>query len=243
MCAFSSRFGLFSLLRFAIILIAGLCIPCMAATPAPFTAEYKIYFGDWHLGTGTYSFEKIDNEFYAFNFESAMKILLFSDYRKVRSEASIENNRLFPVHYTHERKGTGKDYTDVVSFDKKDKTIKSTSGENTVTSPYDKKFLDGLSVQLQLMLDVQRRDQTFIYHVFENNAVETVIFKKLGKRTLTIDDKQYECLQFEAIRRGGQLVTHIWFAESLNYMPVQMAHFINGSKRFNGKLIRYHEQE
>lgn len=205
----------------------------------PFIAEYKIYFGDWHLGKGVYSFDKIDEERYVFSFKSDMTILMFTDHREVKSEFTQLNNRLYPLQYSHDRKGTGADYFDLVVFDKENKIIKSTARGHTVITDYNKTYLDGLSVQFQLMLDVSRRNQVFTYFVFENNAIEEVRFYKIGKETVIIDGVSYDCVQFEAIRRNGQLKTHIWFAQNLNNMPVQMAHYINGSKRFNGKLIRY----
>ena len=216
-------------------------MPAMASTLTPFKAEYKLFYGDWHLGTGIYSLEKMSEEQYAFNFESTLKILVFRDYRVVRSEFNHLKNRLYPLRYSHDRKGTGADYSDLVIFDEANNIVKSKVRGKTATIKYDKKLMDGLSVQLQLMLDVKRRDQVFTYVVFENNMAEKLRFKKIGKETIVIDNKVYETMQFEAIRRGGQLKTHIWFAESLNYLPIKMVHFINGSKRFNGELIRYEE--
>ena len=209
--------------------------------PRPFTAEYKVYYADWHLGKGTYSLLKTADNSYRFDFSSELKILIFTDYREVSSEFVLRKSRLYPQEYHHDRKGTGPNYHDKVIFNDSKRKISSTVRDHTVIIPYSDHLLDGLSVQLQLMFDVQQNKQHYIYDVLESNAIEHLDFKVLGKPVITIDGKTYECIMFEAIRREGRLKTHIWFAKKMNYLPVQMAHFIDGKKRFNAKLVNYSE--
>lgn len=237
-----------------LFLLAFWLVPAGAATLEPFTAEYKFYYADWQLGTSTYSLKKTASDRYLFSFASSLKILVFTDFRKVTSEFVERANRLYPLRYRHERTGTGADYVDMIVFDQKQRRITSTISGESVEMPYDAQLLDGLTVQFQLMLDVKRsasddkskdyndkdyNDKDYNYSVLEGNVVEPITFTEMAPETITIEGKRYECVVFEAKRRGGRLKTDIWFAKNLGFLPVQLAHFVNGSRRFNARLAHY----
>jgi len=50
---------------------------------------------------------------------------------------------------------------------------------------------------------------------------------------------EYDTLKFEVKRPEKHLKTHMWFSKDHDYLPVQLAHFSNGNKKFNAKLKKF----
>lgn len=215
----------------------------LAATHTPFTAHYEVYFKEWHLGQGTYSLSHQGGDLYRFSFSGAIQFLIFTDAREVSSEFVDRNNRAIPLRYQHNRTGTGSDYADSILFDPATKKITSTVRKKVESIPYDAELLDGLVVQFQLMLDLKNGVAPLRYRVLEDLAVEEILFEEKPAETLTISGKQYNCRVVEGSRLNGSRVTRIWFAKNLDFMPVQMAYYVNGAKRFSAEMASFSRKE
>lgn len=227
--------------RWYLLFLALFCSSVAATTAIPsFQADYKIYYGGMHLGEGRYTLKKNAlSDAYQFNFSSQLSFLIFSDKRQVQSTFTLHNNQLQPIRYSHERTGSGPNYLDTIKFDNYSGRISSTHKNTTIELNYDKLIRDGLTVQLQLMLDLQRGAKKTSYPILDDNKLKVRKFVNLGMETLTIDSKTYRCIKIEVSRRNSKRKTQMWFSPAHNYQPIQMTHFVKNKKQFNAHLVNY----
>lgn len=204
-----------------------------------FTAEYDVLYGNIKLGKGVYTLRHLQNDTYNFQFISNMRFLIFSDKRRVDVDFNYADNQVLPIRYTHKRSGTGVDYIDVVTYDKNTNKIHSVHKGEVYQQEYDELIRDGLSAQLQLMLDLKRGLKTPSYKILEMNRVKERYFEFVKEETITLDEKEYRCVVYQVVRDKKKRRTVMWFSIDNNFQPVKMIHFAKDKKKFNAKLTFY----
>jgi len=235
-------FILFSLMFIYALLLIALCTqPLYAAEIQEFNADYEIYYGDIHLGTANYRFSHSKDNDYRFDFASHLRFLIFWDERIVSSDLVYEDQYLLPRHYSHDRKGTGRDYREEIVFDRSNKRIRATYGKESKELEYEKDIIDGLTMQLQLMLDLQRGIAQPKYRIVDFNRLKEYEFSFAGAEIINIQDVQYESVIFQVVRDNERRKTQMWFSPQRNYLPLKMVHFSKGKKKFNAHMVKYTE--
>lgn len=215
--------------------------PLHAVELQEFTADYGVFYGDIELGKATYRFTHAGGGQYRFDFSSELSFLIFSDERVVRSEFTLEDWRLRPSFYSHDRKGTGRDYLEEIHFDPAKNIIRSTYLKESREYPYEDDVVDGLTVQLQLMLDLQRGVEQMKYKIIDFNRIREREFKFAGQETIQLEGVDYPSVIYQVVRDNNKRKTQMWFSTEHNYLPVQMVHFSKGKKKFNAHLVSYRE--
>ena len=226
-------------MRLLVILFTLFIQPVWASGLQEFTAEYEILYGDIHLGKANYRLSHTGENFYRFDFSSELRFLIFSDSRVVNSELRLDNYRLIPSYYSHDREGTGRDYFEEIRFDRSDNLIRSTYKKETREFDYEEDIVDGLTVQLQLMLDLQQGIEQPNYKILDVNRVRERAFSFVGQETIMIQDQPLDSVIYQVVRDHNRRTTQMWFSPERNYLPVQMVHFSKGKKKFNAHLVRY----
>jgi len=224
------------------LVVIVLCTqPLFAAEIQEFSADYEIYYGDIHLGKANYRLSHSKDNFYRFDFASELSFLIFWDERNVSSDLVYEDQRLLPSHYRHDRKGTGRDYLEEIVFDRANNRIRATYGKESKELDYEKDMIDGLTMQLQMALDLQRGIERPKYRIVDFNRLKEYEFSFAGTETINIQDLDYESVIFQVVRNHERRSTQMWFAPERNYLPLKMVHFSKGKKRFNAHLVNYIE--
>lgn len=226
---------------FLAIFIAFLIQPVCASEIQEFTAEYEILYGDIHLGKANYRFSHSQDNHYRFDFSSELRFLIFSDVRAVKSELNYEDTHLLPRYYSHDRKGTGRDYFEEVIFDRSEQLIRSNYKGESIEFAYEEDIVDGLTVQLLMMLDLQKGNRQLRYKILDANRIREREFRFVGEESITIQGTDYHSVIYEVVRDNNRRKTQMWFSPERNYLPVQMVHFSKGKKRFNAHLLNYQE--
>lgn len=226
---------------FILVLIVFMVPPLAASEIKGFTADYGIYYGNIHLGTASYRFGHVKENIYHFDFVSDLRFLIFSDERIVRSENFYEDQHLRPSYYSHDRKGTGPDYFEEIRFDRSENLIRSTYKDDSQEFAYEEDIIDGLSVQLQMMLDLRRGIKQPKYKILDVNRIREREFSFVSEETISVFNVTYQSVMYQLVRDNDRRKTQIWFSPEHNYLPVQMVHFAKGKKKFNARLIRFHE--
>ncbi len=212
-----------------------------AAEIQEFSADYAIYYGDIHLGKANYRFSHSKENYYRFDFTSDLSFLIFWDERIVSSELVYEDQHLLPSYYRHDRKGTGRDYLEEIVFDRSNNRIRATYGKESKELDYEKDIIDGLTMQLQLMLDLQRGIEQPRYKIVDFNRLKEYEFSFAGAETINIQDVDYDGVIFQVVRNHERRKTQMWFSPERNYLPIKMVHFSKGKKKFNAHLANYIE--
>ena len=226
---------------FILFLIALFTQPLYAAEIQEFSADYEIYFGDIHLGKANYRFSHSKDNYYRFDFASDLSFLIFWDERIVSSDLVYEDQHLLPSYYRHDRKGTGRDYLEEIVFDRPDNRIRATFGKESKELDYEKDIIDGLTMQLQLMLDLQRGIERPKYRIVDFNRLKEYEFSYAGAEIINIQNVNYDSVVFQVVRDNERRKTQMWFSPERNYLPLQMVHFSKGKKKFNAHLVNYKE--
>ncbi len=208
-----------------------------------FTAEYEILYGDISLGKAHYRFSNSQGDHYRFDFSSELRFLIFSDVRVVKSELTYEDAHLVTRYYSHDRKGTGRDYFEEILFDRSENLIRSTYQGESIEFVYEKDIVDGLTVQLLLMLDLQKGNLQPSYKILDANRIREREFRFVGEESITIQSSDYHSVIYEVVRDNNRRKTQMWFSPERNYLPLQMVHYSRGKKKFNAHLLNYHESD
>lgn len=229
--------------KLALTLIVFFSQPILAADLQEFTANYQINFGDIELGTANYRFSHTGDSEYLFDFSSDLRFLVFWDEREVKTELVLEGSRLVPRYYSHDREGTGRDYLEEIAFDSSEAVIRTTYLKETQEFDYEKGVVDGLTVQLQMALDLQQGAKQLRYKIIDSNRIREREFQLVGEETITIQGEDCHTVIYEVVRDNNKRKTRMWFSTERNYLPVQMVHFTKGKKRFNAHLVNYSEHD
>lgn len=204
-----------------------------------FKAEYEIFYGDIHLGNANYRFTHSQEDQYRFDFSSELSFLIFWDERVVSSELTHDDQRLLPTYYRHDRKGTGSDYLEEIEFDRANQRILATYQEESKELDYEEDVIDGLTMQLQMMLDLRRGIEQPSYRIVDFNRLKEYEFGFERTETIDIQGTEYECVVYRVVRDHERRTTEMWFSPERNYLPIRMAHYSKGKKKFNAQLVEY----
>ncbi len=229
----------------AIYICITLYLSCLSvvasdlSTLEAFTADYDVNYGDLNLGKGVYTLRHVHDNIYNFSFVSNMRFLVFSDKRRVDVDFTYLNGQVLPRRYTHKRSGTGTNYIDLVTYDQVNNKIHSEHKGEVYEQAYDNLVRDGLSAQLQLMLDLKRGIKKPSYIILEANRVKKRAFEFIKTETITVSGVEYQCVLYEYIQRKKNKRTQMWFSIDHNYQPVQMVHLSKDKKKFNAELTNF----
>lgn len=223
------------------LLLFLLTRPLCAAELQQFTADYEIFYGDIRLGKANYRLTHAGGNQYHFDFASELSVLIFSDERVVRSEISLDDWHLRPNYYSHDRTGTGRDYLEEIHFDPADNVIRTTYLKENREYPYENDVVDGLTVQLQLMLDLQHGIERPKYKIIDANRIREREFSFAGEETIQLEGVDYPSVIYQVVRDNNKRKTQMWFSTERNFLPIQMVHYSKGKKKFNAHLVNYKE--
>ncbi|MGX9461654.1 DUF3108 domain-containing protein [Shewanella sp. A14] len=203
------------------------------------TAQYKVFYGSIELGVANYRLPATDSGFYRYHFDSDVSLFVLSDQRHLKSEFTLENGKLVPFRYIHERTGTGSDYTEQTAFAKAQKFIHTIYKQDALKLPYEDKVFDPLMVQLQFRMDLAANIRPLDYKMVKEKEVDNYQFRVLGKEQVILDSGTYQTVKIEVVRDSTKRQTFFWMAPDLAYLPVRLSHFSKGSKQLDIQLASY----
>ncbi|MCL1104310.1 DUF3108 domain-containing protein [Shewanella algicola] len=216
-----------------------------AAILSPLTAHkanYKVFYGSIELGEAIYSLPATDTGYYTYHFDSNVSLLLLSDKRQLTSEFTLENGKLVPFRYVHERSGTGSDYTEQTAFAKAQEFIHTIYKQKALKLPYQERVFDPLMVQLQFRMDLAANTRPLDYKMVKEKEVDDYQFRVLGKEQVVLESGTYDTVKVEVVRaakKAKKRQTYFWMAPDLAYLPVRLSHFSKGSKQLDIQLATY----
>jgi hypothetical protein len=205
----------------------------------PQTAHYKAYYGSFELGDAKFTLPATDSSYYKYTFESEVGLLMLSDERKLQSDFTLENGKLVPFRYVHERTGTGSEYTEQTAFARSQNFIHTIYKLDALKLDYHETIFDPLMVQLQFRMDVISNKRPLNYKMVKEKEVDEYDFKIIGNETITVAGGTFDTVKFEVVRNSTKRQTFFWMAPKLAYLPVRLSHFSKGSKQLDIQLADY----
>lgn len=208
----------------------------------PYIARYKLFRAGEEHGTAERELFVLDS-FYRLRYKSSIKWLIFSDERTESSSFKIADNRVRPLAYKMERTGTGPDRTYNVTFDRENQKIvtrkkRKKSKKQPKQATWNENWLDAISYQQQIYMDLKAGHKTFDYFFINRKGVEREYkFKVVGEELLTLPYGNIKAIKVE--RQYGEKSerqTFAWFAPELDYALVRIWKAKEGVEQFDIQL-------
>jgi hypothetical protein len=200
--------------------------------PAPFVATFQVA---WHgITAGDSTLTLVVQTPGTFTYSSNIKAhglfrLVFPDALIQSSTFTLADGHVLPVHY--QESGLARDHSDVVdlSFDRGTGRVHGTAETHAVDQPLDAGIQDPMSVQIELMRQLQAGLAPTQFKLFDKNEAKDYFYTRERTEVLNTPLGALETVVYRSDRPGSDRVTRLWLAPKLNYMPLQANRSRNGS--------------
>jgi Protein of unknown function (DUF3108) len=192
--------------------------------PAPFIATYQVA---WHgITAGESTLTLVEQSPDTFTYSSNIKAhglfrLVFPDALVQSSTFTLADGHVVPLHY--QENGLGRDRSDVVdlSFDRSTGRVHGTADTHAVDQPLDAGIQDPMSVQIELMRQLQAGLVPTQFKLFDKNEAKEYFYTRERTEVLNTPLGALQTVVYRSDRPDSDRVTRLWLAPKLNYMPLQ----------------------
>jgi Protein of unknown function (DUF3108) len=202
--------------------------------PAPFVATYQVAWHGITAGDSTVTLAAAPEAPGTFTYSSNIHAhglfrLVFPDALIQSSTFTLADGHIVPLHY--QETGQARDHSDDVdlAFDASTGRVHGTSEQHAVDEPLDSGLQDPMSVQIELMRQLQAGLSPTQFKLFDKDQAKEYIYTKERSEVLKTPLGDLETVVYRSDRPGSDRVTRLWLAPKLNYLPLQAARSRNGS--------------
>lgn len=196
----------------------------------PFLAEFDLYYDNDNVGQSSLQLRKQDNNTWLFETRSQASLYLLSFTDREQSTLQWHNARPKPLAFEKERSRPGKTEKVQQQFDWTQKTDSGNRGKKSWSTTLADGTQDLQSHLLALQLDLQAGKRELHYAVSKHGRVRDYHYKVTQEEVLETALGKLPTLRVERIRDpADDRQTITWIAPSLNYLPVRIQQFENGS--------------
>jgi len=200
--------------------------------PVPFVATYQVA---WHgITAGASTLTLVVQAPGTFTYSSNIKAhglfrLVFPDALIQSSTFTLADGHVVPVHY--QESGLARDHSDVVdlAFDRGTGRVHGTAETHAVDQPLDGGVQDPMSVQIELMRQLQAGLAPTQFKLFDKNEAKEYFYTRERTEVLNTPLWPLDTVVYRSDRPGSDRVTRLWLAPKLNYMPLQANRSRDGS--------------
>ncbi|MGH8229473.1 MAG: DUF3108 domain-containing protein [Steroidobacteraceae bacterium] len=204
-----------------------------AAQPSPFTAVYALA---WHgitagdstlelaeIGPGTYRYRSVNRARGLFRLAFPHPITQQSDF-------ALVDGRVRPLAYL-EDDGPDRARNNVtLQFDWTAGRVRGTAGGKPVDQPLAPGTEDPLSVQIELMRELEAGKQPTRFLLFDKTDSQEYRYTRERPERLDTAIGSLDTVVYRSDRPGSDRVLRLWLAPSLGYLPVR------AERRRRGKI-------
>ena len=202
--------------------------------PAPFVATYEVAWHGITAGESTLTLAAAAQTPGTFTYSSNIKAhgvfrLVFPDALVQSSTFTLADGHILPLHY--QETGQARDHHDDVdlTFDPTSGRVHGTSETHSVDQPLDAGIQDPMSVQIELMRQLQAGLAPTQFKLFDKDEAKEYFYTRERSEVLNTPMGALDTVVYRSDRPGSDRVTRLWLAPKLNYLPLQAARSRNGS--------------
>lgn len=156
----------------------------------------------------------------------------------VTSSFSVNKTGVYPVSY--QAVDTIGDDPDVdLDFDWQSKTARGTVGEQAVEFEFADIVHDSVSIQYQLMHDLQSGVSNEHYLLFDVDKMRQANVSLAGSRSIKLKLGTFDAVGVRHQKDGSSRVTTLWCVEELGFLPVIIEQHRKGKLNFRATLVSY----
>jgi hypothetical protein len=208
--------------------------------PAPFVATYQVA---WHgIAAGESALTLAAQAAGTFSYSSNIQAhglfrLVFPDALIQSSTFTLASGHVIPLHY--QESGQARDHSDDVdlTFDRGSSRVHGTSQTHPVDAPLDAGIQDPMSVQIELMQQLQAGLAPTHFMLFDKDQAKEYFYTRERDEVLKTPLGELDTVVYRSDRPGSDRVTRLWLAPKLNYLPLQAARSRKGSVDLSMRII------
>jgi hypothetical protein len=191
----------------------------------PFKATYNVEWKGMGAGTSTLDLERANNGTYVYRSSNQARGIFrvaFPEAITQTSTFTIEpNGTVVPQAYASDdgSKKTDKDVSLV--FDWNAKRAKGTAEDKPVDAPVQPGTQDALSVQIQLMNELQNGKSPTEFWLIDKNEAKEYQYTRERTENVQTPLGNLETVVYKSQRKGSDRFMRFWMAPSLGYVPVK----------------------
>ena len=200
--------------------------------PAPFVATYQVA---WHgITAGESALTLATQPQGTYSYSSNIKAhglfrLVFPDALIQSSTFTLADGHVVPLHY--QESGQARDHSDDVdlTFDRASERVHGTAATHPVDEPLDPGIQDPMSVQIELMQQLQAGLSPTQFKLFDKDQAKEYFYTRERSEVLSTPLGALDTVVYRSDRPGSDRVTRLWLAPKLNYLPLQAERARKGS--------------
>jgi len=218
------------------LLLALLALPVAAAgLPASFEAHYEVEKAGILVGKANRSFHQAELRYHS-NSRTAGLLAVFADEDiRETSWLALEQGLLRPLRYEKKRDGRTDELIQQ-EYDWSAKQLHMRINGKPKEQPLEKPVLDQAAFQLRLMQDLAAGKRDLDYTIASDSRLNEFKVRFLGEEKMKTRLGSYQVLVVRAT--DGKVITTLWCAPELEYVPVQIKHEEKGVS-FTAHITRY----
>ncbi|MEW8027002.1 MAG: DUF3108 domain-containing protein [Candidatus Thiodiazotropha sp.] len=203
------------------------CMPLDADTEGllkPFTATFSVKRNVIPLGELKLEFslkEKGEYHYTAHTLPGMLAGWFSADEIFEESHGRLSRDAIQPNRYTYKDMGKEKERVEL-EFDRQAGKVRTTSGGTTWSQPITSGTQDRLSQQLMVRLHLAEGRKDISYQVADGGKIKSYRFFVEGEEDIDTPYGQIHCLRVKRSKESRKPDYTIWFAPTLDYLPVQI---------------------
>jgi hypothetical protein len=208
--------------------------------PAPFVATFQVA---WHgITAGDSVLTLATSAPGTFTYSSNISAhgifrLVFPDALLQSSTFTLADGHVVPLHY--QESGLAHDHSDEVelTFDQTTGRVHGTAEKHAVDQPLDDGIQDPMSVQIELMRQLQAGLVPTQFKLFDKDQAKEYFYTRERTEVLNTPLGAVDTVVYRSDRPGSDRVTRLWLAPKLNYLPLQANRSRNGSVDLSMRIL------
>ena len=206
----------------------------------PYEAVYRVEYKGAHIADATFKLSRDRGRRYVFVSNTRPRGLAKLFRRERPSEESVfefSDGQVTPLSYRFKdgtRKGKG---NSEVSFDWDRKLATSVYEQETMALALQEPVLDRITLQLQVMHDLQEGTEPSSYLLAYRNQLRRYGYTNEGETRIETQAGDFDTLRFAQQREGSSRRTLLWMAPELGFLPVHMEQQRRGKTELTFSLI------
>jgi hypothetical protein len=228
-------------LGFSLLVLAVLQAAPGRADMAPYEAVYRVEFKGAYVADATFKLHQETADRYVFTSKTRARGLAKWFRREKPSEESvfaIVDGQITPQSYWF-KDGTKKGTRDSrVSFDWEQGLATSAYEQETVSLTLDQPVLDRITLQLQVMHELQQGVSPTSYLLAYRNQLRRYDYSSEGQSPIQTRAGEFNAVGYAQQRQGSSRRTVLWMVPELGFLPVHMEQQRKGKTQLTFSLIK-----
>ncbi|KRT55876.1 DUF3108 domain-containing protein [endosymbiont of Ridgeia piscesae] len=147
-----------------------------------------------------------------------------------RSEGHFEQGQVIPQRYHYLRRHSDEKKQIELQFDWQKRQVTTSTGDSRWRQLIETGTQDKFSQQLAVRLDLAQGKSEMHYRVADGGRLKNYYFQLRGRERIKTVAGTLDCLRVERRKGSGKIDSTIWFAPTIDHLPVRILRSQGGAK-------------